>query len=179
MGKIGDLFVRLGLKSEDYKKGINEAKKQTDSFGDKLGKVKTMAVAVWAAIGASIVKVAKDTIAATNQMGDAWAQNMAKVKASYRSVIAQISTNSGKEKGWWLRLFNPNDTAGYNVGANAQAAGEAAKKMTAAFDAEFELVNSIKLQKSMIQEKLMVFQLRFYHIIDLEACKERNLIMSN
>ena len=154
MGKIGDLFVRLGLKSDDYKKGINDAKKQTDSFGDKLGKMKTAAVAVWAAIGATIVKVAKDTIAATNQMGDAWAQNMAKVKASYRSVLAQLSTNNKREKGWWLRLFNPNDTAGAEVGANAKAAGDAAKKMAAAFDAEFELVNSVKLQRSAIQQEL-------------------------
>lgn len=154
MGKIGDLFVRLGLKSDDYKKGINDAKKQTDSFGNKLGKMKTAAVAVWAAIGASVVKVAKDTIAATNQMGDAWAQNMAKVKASYRSVIAQLSTNNKREKGWWLRLFNPNDTAGMEVGANAKAAGDAAKKMTEAFDAEFELVNSVKLQRAAIQQEL-------------------------
>lgn len=154
MGKIGDLFVRLGLKSEDYKKGINDAKKQTDSFGDKLGKMKTAAVAVWAAIGATIVKVAKDTIAATNQMGDAWAQNMQKVKASYRSVLAQLSTNSKREKGWWLRLFNPNDTSAMEVGANAKAAGDAAKKMVEAFDAEFELVNSVKLQRAAIQQEL-------------------------
>lgn len=154
MGKIGDLFVRLGLKSDDYKKGINDAKKQTDSFGDKLGKMKTAAVAVWAAIGATIVKVAKDTIAATNQMGDVWAQNMAKVKASYRSVLAQLSTNNKREKGWWLRLFNPNDTAGAEVGANAKAAGDAAKKMAEAFDAEFELVNSVKLQRAAIQQEL-------------------------
>ena len=154
MGKIGDLFVRLGLKSDDFKKGMNEAKRETENFGDKLGKIKGFAVAAWAAIGASIVKVAQDTIAATNQMGDVWTQNMAKVKASYRSVIAQISTNSGREKGWWLRLFNPNNTAGYNVGANAQAACEAAKKMTEAFDAEFELVNSVKLQRAAIQQEL-------------------------
>lgn len=154
MGKIGDLFVRLGLKNDEYKKGINEAKKETDNFGGKLGKLKGMAVAAWAAIGASVIKVAKDTIAATNQMGDAWAQNMAKIKASYRSVLAQLSTNNKREKGWWLRLFNPNDTAGMEVGANAKAAGEAAKKMTEAFDAEFELVNSVKLQRAAIQQEL-------------------------
>lgn len=154
MGKIGDLFVRLGLKSEEFKKGMNDAQKQTEGFGGKLGKIKGVAVAAWAAIGASIIKVAKDTIAATNQMGDAWAQNMAKVKASYRSVIAQLSTNNKREKGWWLRLFNPNDTTAMEVGANAKAAGEAAKKMAEAFDAEFELVNSVKLQRAAIQQEL-------------------------
>ena len=133
---------------------MSDAQKETDNFGSKLGKIKGLAVAAWAAIGASIVKVAQDTIAATNQMGDAWSQNMAKVKASYRSVIAQISTNNGREKGWWLRLFNPNDTAGYDVGANAKAAGDAAARMTKAFDAEFELINSVKLQRAGIQQEL-------------------------
>ena len=154
MGKIGDLFVRLGLKNDEFKKGMKDAKNETENFGSKLSKIKGVAVAAWAAIGASIVKVAKDTIDATNQMGDAWAQNMAKVKASYRSVIAQLSTNNKREAGWFFRLFNPNGTEGYEVGANAKAAGEAAKKMTAAFDAEFELVNSVKLQRAAIQQEL-------------------------
>ena len=159
MGKIGDLFVRLGLKSDDFKKGMKDAKNETENFGSKLTKIKGVAVAAWAAIGASIVKVAQDTIAATNQMGDAWAQNMAKVKASYRSVLAQLSTNNKREKGWWLRLFNPNDTTAMEVGANAKAAGEAAKKMAEAFDAEFELVNSVRLQRLAIQNELNQLEL--------------------
>ena len=36
MGKIGDLFVRLGLKSDGFKKGMQDAKKETQSFGEKL-----------------------------------------------------------------------------------------------------------------------------------------------
>lgn len=154
MGKIGDLFVRLGLKSDDYKKGIDEAQKKTEGFSDRLGKLKGFAVAAWAAIGASVVKVAQDTISATNAMGDAWEKTMSKMRTSYRSVIAQMSTNNQRDKGWWLRLFNPNSTAGYDVGANAKAAGEAAAKMTEAFDAEFELVNSVKLQRGAIQQEL-------------------------
>jgi hypothetical protein len=154
MGKIGDLWVRLGLKSEDYKKGLNQAKKETDGFGTKLDKMKAGAVAVWAAIGAAVIKVSKDIVTSTNAIGDAWAQTASKAKASYQSVIAQMTTNNKREKGWWLRLFNPNDSAGYDVGANAKAAGEAAAKMTAAFDAEFELANSVKLQKGAIQQEL-------------------------
>ena len=154
MGKIGDLFVRLGLKSDDYKKGIDEAQKKTEGFSDRLGKLKGFAVAAWAAIGASVVKVAQDTISATNAMGDAWEKTMSKMRTSYRSVIAQMSTNNQRDKGWWLRLFNPNSSAGYDVGANAKAAGDAAAKMTEAFDAEFELVNSVKLQRGAIQQEL-------------------------
>lgn len=154
MGKIGDLFVRLGLKSDEFKKGMDNAKKETEGFGGKLDKVKGVALAAWAAIGAGVVKLAQDTISATNAMGDAWEKTMSRMRTSYRSVIAQMSTNNQRDKGWWLRLFNPNSQAGYDLGANAKAAGDAAAKMTEAFDAEFELANSVKLQRGAIQQEL-------------------------
>jgi hypothetical protein len=155
MGKIGDLFVRLGLKSDGFKKGIQEAKNETQDFGSKLGKLKAGALAVWAAIGAGVVKVAKDMISATNEMGDAWAQQMASIKASYNSLITEVTSKSKNEKGWWLRLFNLSDPkAAQQLGANAKKAGEAAAEMTKAFDAEFELTNSIRLQRLQIQQEL-------------------------
>lgn len=154
MGKIGDLWVRLGLKSDDYKKGMKDAQKETSSFSSGLGKLKAGAIAVWAAIGAAVTKFATDFIGASNAMNDAWEQTMIKMKASYHNLITGISANTKKDKGWWLRLFTPNSAEGQQLGASAKAAGEAAKEMTKAFDAEFELVNSVKLQKAMIQEEL-------------------------
>jgi hypothetical protein len=155
MGKIGDLFVRLGLKNDEFKKGMKEANKETEGFGGKLGKLKAGAVAAWAAVGAAVMKVAKDTISASNTMGDAWEKNMSRMKASYRSLLTQMSTNSkSKGKGWWLALFNPNGTAGMEMGALAKEAGDAAAKMTEAFDAEFELAQSIRLQRGAIQQEL-------------------------
>lgn len=154
MGKIGDLWVRLGLKSDDYKKGMKEAQKETTSFSSGLGKLKAGAIAVWAAIGAAVTKFATDFIGASNAMNDAWEQSMSKMKASYHNLITGITANTKKEKGWWLRLFTPNSAEGQQLGASAKAAGEAAQEMTKAFDAEFELVNSVKLQKAMIQEEL-------------------------
>ena len=159
MGKIGDLWVRLGLKSEDYKKGMDNAKKETNNFSKGLGKMKAGALAVWAAIGTAVIKFSKDFISATNKVGDAWAQTMSSIKASYHSFLADLSntkfgmdtSGSGSKLGnifrneinWWKSLFG-----------NAKEAGDAAKEMTAAFDAEFELVNSVRLQKAMIQEEL-------------------------
>ena len=46
------MWVRLGLKSDDYKKGIDKAKKETKGFGSTLANMKAGALAVWAAIGA-------------------------------------------------------------------------------------------------------------------------------
>ena len=154
MGKIGDLWVRLGLKSDDYKKGMKDAQKETSSFSSGLGKLKAGAIAVWAAIGAAVTKFATDFIGASNAMNDAWEQTMSKMKASYHNLITGISANTKKDKGWWLRLFTPNSAEGQQLGASAKAAGDAAQEMTKAFDAEFDLVNSVKLQKAMIQEEL-------------------------
>lgn len=153
MGKIGDLWVRLGLKSDDYKKGIKDANKQTEGFGSKLGKMKAGAMAVWAAVGAAVVKFTKDFIGATNKMGDQWAQQMSKVKASYQSVLADIS--SYKPDFSSLKNFFKNDWNWIKkTFGSAKEAGDAAAEMTRAFDAEFELVNSVKLQKAGIQQEL-------------------------
>lgn len=148
MGKIGDLFVRLGLKSDDYKKGMKEAKKETTSFSQGLGKMRAAALAVWAAIGTAVIQFSKDFMSATNKVNDAWNNTMAGMKAAYHSVLADLSNVS------WKDIFK--DLQGFKFKSvfNAIAAGQAAKEMSAAFDAEFELVNSIKLQKAMIQEEL-------------------------
>lgn len=153
MGKIGDLFVRLGLKSDGFKKGMQDAKKETQGFGNTLKNMKAGAVAVWAAIGAAVTKFAQDFLQATNTIGDAWAVTMSKVKAEYNTVLAEISTykpdfsnfrNFFKNEWAWIKktLFN------------AKEAGDAAAEMTKAFDAEFELTNSVRLQRQQIQQEL-------------------------
>lgn len=153
MGKIGDLFVRLGLKHDGFKKGMQEAKKETQSFGTSLGKMKAGALAVWAAIGAGVTTFVKDFITGTNKMSDAWDASMSAMRASYHSVIADMSnykpdTSSLRAffKGEWEWIRK---TLG-----NAQEAGDAAREMTKAFDAEFELTNSIKLQRQAIAQEL-------------------------
>ena len=137
MGKIGDLFVRLGLKSDDYKKGMESAKKETRSFSQSLGKMKAGAVAVWAAIGTAVVSLAKDFIASSNQMSDAWERNMRGIKAAWQTVKTSLLNFDFKN-------FRKNITDAFKAG----------KEAANAFDAEFELVNSIKLQKGAIQQEL-------------------------
>lgn len=153
MGKIGDLFVRLGLKSDDYKKGIKEAKNETEGFSKTLSNLKVGALAVWAAIGAGVTKLGHDIIRSTNAMSDAFDQMTSSWKASYTNALAEISAKA--KKGGWLRFFNLSDpSAAQQVGANAKAAGDAAAEATKAFDAKFELVNSVKLQRLAVQQQL-------------------------
>ena len=162
MGKLGDLWVRLGLKSDDYKKGIDKAKKETKGFGSTLANMKAGALAVWAVIGTAATKMATDFIAATNAIGDAWGKKMGAMKAAYQSFLADAASG-------WKALLKTGaffiggggtgigkDVVDFwrNTFGNAKEAAKAGAEMTAAFDAEFELVNSIRLQREQISGEL-------------------------
>lgn len=137
MGKIGDLFVRLGLKSDGFKKGMKEAKKETQSFGSKLSSMKAGALAVWAAIGTAVVAVAKDFISSTNKMGDAWERNMRGIKNAWQVVKGALTDFDFK-----------------NFGKNIADAFKAGREAADAKDLEYELLESVKLQKSAIRQEL-------------------------
>lgn len=137
MGKIGDLWVRLGLKSDDYKKGMKDAQKETTSFSGKLGKMKAGALAVWAAVGAGVLSFAKQMKNATNRVGDAWEMFIAKSTAGWKTFIQSLSA------------FNWDNFIGRFKEARA-----AAEELQSALDASFEISNSIKLQKAAMAEEL-------------------------
>lgn len=131
MSKIGDLWVKLGLKSDDYKKGMDNAKKETEGFKGSLGKMKAGALAVWTAIGAAVTKFAQDLIASTNRMGDAWAVFTSQSKAAWDTFLSAISA-------WDFKNFFD------RMSQATTAAAELAK----ALDSEFEADASIRLQRA-------------------------------
>ena len=137
MGKIGDLIVRLQLKHEDYKKGLKQAEKDTKGFSATLGKIKGVGVAVWAAIGASVISFGKQLIKSSQTIGDAWARTTAQMKAGWDVFVQSVGA-------WNWDNF---------VGRIKEAT-IAAKTLTNALDAEFEVSNSIKLQKAAMAEEL-------------------------
>ncbi len=59
MGKVGDLWVRLKLKTEEYKKGLDKAKKDSDSFGESVKKSWLKVTAGIAAATAAVRGLAK------------------------------------------------------------------------------------------------------------------------
>lgn len=142
MGKIGDLWVRLGLKKDGYTKGLNEAKKETQGFGASLGKMKAGAVAVWAAIGTAVVAFGKQMIGATNRIGDAWQHTTVQMKAGWDVFLQSLST-------WNWDNF---------IGRIKESTA-AAKELQKALDFEFEATNSINLQKAMHSEELAQLQI--------------------
>lgn len=157
MGKIGDLIVRLQLKYQDYEKGLKKAEKDTKGFASGLNKGIGMVKTAWAAAGAAVIAFGKQMIQATNKVGDEWAHMTASMSARWQSVLADISNykpdftsfrNFFKNEWKWIKetLFN------------AKEAGEAAAEMAKAFDAEFELTNSLKIQRAKISGELADLQ---------------------
>ena len=142
MGKIGDLWVRLGLKKDGYTKGLNEAKKETQGFGGSLGKMKAGAVAVWAAIGTAVVAFGKQMIGATNRIGDAWNHTTVQMKAGWDVFLQSLST-------WNWDNF---------IGRIKESTA-AAKELQGVLDFEFEATNSINLQKALYSEELAQLQI--------------------
>lgn len=132
MGKIGDLWVRLGLKKDEFSKGMNEAQKETEGFGNKMQGLKAGALAVWAAIGAAVAKFATDFVQSTQKFGDAWNQEMAGIKAAYQSFIATLSSGEG-----WRNLFS-----------NMREASRLAKEAAAALDEVFERKTSFSYMEA-------------------------------
>ena len=137
MGKISDIWVRLGLKKEGFDKGMDDAAKKTEGVGASFGKMKAAALAVWAAIGTAVVKFAQDLIASTNRMGDAWAVFTSQSKAAWDTFLSAVSS-------WDFSNF---------FGRLNEATMEAAE-FAKAMDAAFEINNSIALQRAAMSKEL-------------------------
>lgn len=137
MGKISDIWVRLGLKKQEFDKGIDDAGKKADGFGGTLGKIKAGALAVWGAIGAEVVALAKQFVNASQTMSDKWNLGVNQMKAVWSQFLTSLTN--------W-------DWEGF--GNRIKDAMEAASASTLAHDAEFEVGNSIKMRRAAMAEEL-------------------------
>lgn len=143
MGKIGDLFVRLGLKSEEFKKGMDEAGREVEGFGGKAGKMSKVAAAAWAAVAAAVVKFATDAVKMTQTWGDKWAHTMNGVQAAYGIFVRQLSSGQG-----WDNLF-----------ANMAEAFRRSKEISAVFDELFERNISLNYESAEAEKYISEQQL--------------------
>lgn len=94
MGKIGDLFVRLGLKKDGYSKGLKEAKTEATGFGSKLGTVLKGVAAGFGVVGVAVGVVTKalGTLSRQNQtLGDSWNRTVASMKAAWDSFKTDVA----------------------------------------------------------------------------------------
>lgn len=157
MGKISDIWVRLGLKKNEFDRGMNDAAKKTEQTGSKMTNMLSKVKAGWLAIGATVMAFGREMVQATNKVGDAWNHTLAGIKNGWQSVLADVSNykpdfssfrNFWKNEWKWVK----------QTFSNADEAYDAGKAMAKAFDAEFELENSLKIQRAKISGELADLQ---------------------
>ena len=160
MAKISDIWVKLGLKKEGFDKGMDDAAKKTEGFVSKLSQMKAGALAVWAAVSAAVTKFAEDFLAATNTMSDAWSHTMAQLQGSYQQMLANLANMDilDKLKDYLTKPITGGIKFWKELLSGADEAGEAAREMSKAFDAEFELENSLRIQRAKISGELADLQ---------------------
>lgn len=131
MSKIGDLFVRLGLKKDQYSKGLKDAKTEASTFGSSIGKIaKTAALAFGGlTIAIGLVTKALQGIRSQNQrLADEWGRTVAGMKAmwdSFKLSVANTDFTGAVER--------------------ARMAAEAAREYYNATDWDFEVDNANRL----------------------------------
>lgn len=141
--KIGDLWVKLGLKKDEFSKGMKQADGEVSSLTGKMKSMSAIGAAAWAAVSAAVVKFAKDAISMTQKWGDAWNQTMAGIKGAYSSFVRQISSGEG-----WNNLF-----------ANMREAYRVSKEVAAALDEIFERKTSFSYQEADTDRQIAQLQL--------------------
>lgn len=154
MGKIGDLWVKLKLKSDEYKKGLDEAQSKTRSFSDKIKSLSVTAAAVWGAIGAAATKMALDFVKSSQTMGDQWDILMTQFSTRWQQIRAEFNREiaaNGWFKGFFKAFFS--DT----TEVEAMAAGKA---LSQAKDAMTEIEYAFKLNMAQTGQKLRELYLR-------------------
>lgn len=147
MGKIGDLWVKLKLKADEYKKGLDSAEGRTKSFSEGLKNLSAAAVAVWGVIGAAATKMALEFVKSSQTIGDAWDIAMTQISTRWQQIRAELNRGiaKGGVKGFFQALFS---------GSTEYAAMDAGKALSQANDAMTEIDYAFRLSMSQTQPKL-------------------------
>lgn len=143
MSKIGDLFVRLGIKKDEFTKGIQQAKNDTEGFTGKLKSMAGVAKVAWAAVAAAVVKFATDAVKMTQKWGDQWNVAMAGVKAAYGSFVRQLASGEGFD----------------NLFANMREAARLAREAAQELDEVFERTVSYDYTAAQTEKEIAQLQL--------------------
>ena len=93
--KIGDLWVKLGLKKDEFDKGIKGAGNGLGGFLSKATAMGTAFSKIWDVAIEAIKQFVTSAINMTQKWGDAWNQTMAGIKGAYSSFVRQISSGDG------------------------------------------------------------------------------------
>ena len=155
MGKIGDLWVALGVDPKALKDGLKQAKKAISEYTKAAGKEASLlgkamvgaAATAGAAIGAVFVKLAIDLVKNTQSIGDAWGRRMSGMKAAWQTFVSSVANTDFK-----------------GLGKKLREAFQGGKDYYDQKDAEFEMRNSIEIQKSMMAKEQAILEQRMKNV---------------
>lgn len=155
MGKIGEIWAKLGLKKDDFDKGLDQANDKAKGFGSSLKSMGAAAKAVWAAVGVAAVKAVKEFINSSQTLGDEWAKTVSGMKSRWQNFISSINRGLADKENLKKFLWDPfyffKQTAGNGEGSAAKLAGEAKAQ---ALDALFEIENAFKIETAQMAPRL-------------------------
>lgn len=136
MGKIGDLWVRLGLKKQDFDKGIDSAEHRLGGFGKAFGTLKTVALGAFAAIAAAAVSAFKNIILESNKFGDQWRATVGGMQNAWHAFTNSLL--NWDWEGFWSRV---------------RGAYSSGKSLAGATDALTEQMNSLKMRRADLEQE--------------------------
>ena len=136
MGKIGDLWVRLGLKKQDFDKGIDQAEHRLGGFGKAFGALKTVALGAFAAIAAAAVSAFKSIILESNKFGDQWRATVGGMQNAWNAFTNSLL--NWDWEGFWSRV---------------RGAYSSGKSLAGATDALTEQMNSLKMRRADLEQE--------------------------
>ena len=136
MGKIGDLWVRLGLKKQDFDKGIDSAERRLTGFGKAFNALKGVAVTAFAAIAAAAVSAFTNLILESNKFGDRWQATVSGMQNAWNAFTNSLL--SWDWDGFWDRV---------------RGAYSSGKALAGATDALTEQMNSLKMRRADMEQE--------------------------
>lgn len=146
MGKIGDLWVNLRLKKDEFDKGLSSAKKGVYGLSGTFSKIGKLGAGAFGAIAGAAVAMGQQLIANTNKFGDAWARTMQGAKNGWQTFLSSIA--QGNFKSLWKRMSD-------SFGAGREEAD--------ARDRLFEMSKASELARAQIQGDLDELYLDIYN----------------
>ena len=136
MGKIGDLWVRLGLKKQDFDKGIDQAESRLGGFGKAFTALKGVALGAFAAITAAAIAAFKDIVLQSNKLGDQWRATVGGMQNAWHAFTSSLL--NWDWDGFWAKV-----RGSYSSG----------KALAGASDALFEQENSLKMRRADMEQE--------------------------
>ena len=136
MGKIGDLWVRLGLKKQEFDNGIDQAERRVGGFGKAFTALKTVAVGAFAAIATAALAAFKNIVFESNKLGDQWRATVGGMQNAWNTFTNALL--SWDWEGFWARL---------------RGAYSSGKSLAGASDALTEQMNSLKMRRADLEQE--------------------------